>query len=182
MPPAVSGSNSGRMRILERRKMLPARYMDRLRRGLTCPLDPNSGHRRTDAVGPVRATSDSLIDGQLIPVLSDNAIANRPAPPLGRYRNHIARNQSGVAVWGAGRATPFGKSLFNGAVGIIARKASLGGSNAMFDTIIRLTGPVERLAFMAVLSEHNPGLTIVPVETLADLNGLDLDTLSLGRG
>lgn len=53
-----------------------------------------------------------------------------------------------------------------------------GGSDAMFDTIILLTGPVERLSLMIVLSEHNPCLTIVPVETLADLNAL-MQTLSL---
>lgn len=51
----------------------------------------------------------------------------------------------------------------------------------MFDTIILLTGPLERLIFMTVLSEHNPCLTLVPVETLAGLNALDSDTLSRAR-
>jgi methionyl-tRNA formyltransferase len=51
----------------------------------------------------------------------------------------------------------------------------------MFDTIILLTGPVERLGLMTVLSVHNPCLTIAPVETLADLNALDSDTLSRAR-
>jgi len=51
----------------------------------------------------------------------------------------------------------------------------------MFDTVILLSSAVERPIFMAVLSEHNPCLTIVPVETLADLNQLDSDTLSRAR-
>jgi len=51
----------------------------------------------------------------------------------------------------------------------------------MFDTIILLTGAVERPIFMTVLSDHNPHLTIVPVETLADVNALDSDTLSRAR-
>lgn len=51
----------------------------------------------------------------------------------------------------------------------------------MFDTIILLAGPVERLTLMTVFSEHNPCLTIAPVETLAELNAVDSDTLSRAR-
>ncbi|MBU6462955.1 MAG: methionyl-tRNA formyltransferase [Proteobacteria bacterium] len=51
----------------------------------------------------------------------------------------------------------------------------------MFDTIILLTSPIERPIFMTVLSEHNPCLTLIPVETLADLNALERGTLSRAR-
>jgi methionyl-tRNA formyltransferase len=51
----------------------------------------------------------------------------------------------------------------------------------MFDTIILLTSPIERPFFMTVLSEHNPCLMLVPVETLADLNALESETLSRAR-
>jgi methionyl-tRNA formyltransferase len=51
----------------------------------------------------------------------------------------------------------------------------------MFDTIILLSSALERAAFMTVLSTHNPGLTIIPVETLADLNALEPDTLAGAR-
>ena len=37
----------------------------------------------------------------------------------------------------------------------------------MFDTVILLSSALERAIFMTVLSEHNPFLTIIPVETLA---------------
>ena len=51
----------------------------------------------------------------------------------------------------------------------------------MFDTIILLTSNLERSIFASVLSAHNPGLTILPVETLTDLNALDQDTLARAR-
>jgi methionyl-tRNA formyltransferase len=51
----------------------------------------------------------------------------------------------------------------------------------MFNTIILLTGVVGRPLFISVLSAHNPRLTIIPVETLADLNALEPDTLSRAR-
>jgi methionyl-tRNA formyltransferase len=51
----------------------------------------------------------------------------------------------------------------------------------MFDTIILLTSALERSIFMAVLSTHNPSLTILPVETLKDLNALEPATLARAR-
>jgi methionyl-tRNA formyltransferase len=51
----------------------------------------------------------------------------------------------------------------------------------MFDTIILLTSALERSIFTAVLSTHNPCLTILPVETLKDLNALEPDTLARAR-
>jgi len=51
----------------------------------------------------------------------------------------------------------------------------------MFDTIVLLTGPMERPTFMTLLSTHSPSLTIIPVETLADLNALELDALASAR-
>ncbi len=51
----------------------------------------------------------------------------------------------------------------------------------MFDTIILLTGAVERPIFISVLSTHNPHLAIVPVETLADLHALERDMLARAR-
>jgi methionyl-tRNA formyltransferase len=51
----------------------------------------------------------------------------------------------------------------------------------MFDTIVLLTSAVERTIFTSVLSTHNPCLTIIPVETLADLNALEPDTLARSR-
>jgi methionyl-tRNA formyltransferase len=51
----------------------------------------------------------------------------------------------------------------------------------MFDTVILLSSALERAIFMTVLSEHNPFLTIIPVETLADLNALEPDTLATAR-
>ena len=54
-------------------------------------------------------------------------------------------------------------------------------AKAMFDTIILLIGATVRPAFMSVLSAHNPALTIIPVETLAELNALKPDTLARAR-
>jgi methionyl-tRNA formyltransferase len=51
----------------------------------------------------------------------------------------------------------------------------------MFDTIILLIGALERPAFASLLAAHNPGLTIIPVETLAGLNALEPDTLARAR-
>src|SRR6201987_5214339 len=51
----------------------------------------------------------------------------------------------------------------------------------MFDTIILLTSTLERSIFTAVLSTHNPCLTILPVETLKDLNALEPATLARAR-
>jgi methionyl-tRNA formyltransferase len=51
----------------------------------------------------------------------------------------------------------------------------------MFDTVILLSSALERAVFMTVLSEHNPSLTVIPVETLADLNALEPDTLAGAR-
>ena len=51
----------------------------------------------------------------------------------------------------------------------------------MFDTIILLTSAVERPIFTSLLSTHNPCLTIVPAETLADLNALEPNTLTRAR-
>ena len=51
----------------------------------------------------------------------------------------------------------------------------------MFDTIILLTSQLERSIFASVLSAHNPRLTVIPVETLTDLNALTPDTLARAR-
>ncbi len=51
----------------------------------------------------------------------------------------------------------------------------------MFDTIILLTSRSERSIFASVLSAHNPCLTIIPVETLTDLNALAPDILARAR-
>jgi methionyl-tRNA formyltransferase len=51
----------------------------------------------------------------------------------------------------------------------------------MFDTIILMTGAAERPIFTSVLSTHNPCLTIIPVETLAELKALAPDRLARAR-
>jgi methionyl-tRNA formyltransferase len=56
-----------------------------------------------------------------------------------------------------------------------------GEGNAMFDTIILLTGAAVRPIFASVLSAHNPDLTIIPAETPAELNALEPDTLARAR-
>jgi methionyl-tRNA formyltransferase len=63
----------------------------------------------------------------------------------------------------------------------MARERHGGEGHAMFDTIILLIGAAVRPAFMSVLSAHNPDLTIIPVETLAELNALAPDTLARAR-
>jgi methionyl-tRNA formyltransferase len=52
---------------------------------------------------------------------------------------------------------------------------------AMFDTIILLTGPVERTALPGVLSGHNPDLTILTIEQPEELAALDQDVLRRAR-
>jgi hypothetical protein len=54
-------------------------------------------------------------------------------------------------------------------------------SDVMFDTIILLTSRLERSIFASVLFAHNPGLAIIPVETLTDLNALAPHTLARAR-
>jgi methionyl-tRNA formyltransferase len=51
----------------------------------------------------------------------------------------------------------------------------------MFDTVILLTSAVVQPIFLSVLSAHNPHLTIISAETLADLNGIEPDTLARAR-
>jgi methionyl-tRNA formyltransferase len=48
-------------------------------------------------------------------------------------------------------------------------------------TIILLTGPVEQPVLSKVLLGHNPGLTIRPIETSAELSALDPELLSQAR-
>ena len=48
-------------------------------------------------------------------------------------------------------------------------------------TIILLTGPVEQPVLSKVLLGHNPGLTIRPIETMAELAALAPDSLSQAR-
>ena len=54
-------------------------------------------------------------------------------------------------------------------------------SHAMLDTIILLTSAIERPIFTTVLRAHNPGLTITPVATLAELNALESEVLTRAR-
>jgi methionyl-tRNA formyltransferase len=63
----------------------------------------------------------------------------------------------------------------------MARERNCGESNAMFDTVVLLISAAVRPIFMSVLSTHNPDLTIIPVETLAELNALEPDTLARAR-
>jgi methionyl-tRNA formyltransferase len=51
----------------------------------------------------------------------------------------------------------------------------------MFDTIILLSSALERSIFASVLSAHNPGLTILPVEKLTDLSALEANMLARAR-
>jgi methionyl-tRNA formyltransferase len=51
----------------------------------------------------------------------------------------------------------------------------------MFDTIILLSGPAERVALLHVLRGHNPVMRLVPVATAAELAALDCELLSCAR-
>ncbi len=51
----------------------------------------------------------------------------------------------------------------------------------MFDTIILLAGPAERVAPPPVLRGHNPQALVIPVETCAELAALDSDLLARAR-
>jgi methionyl-tRNA formyltransferase len=51
----------------------------------------------------------------------------------------------------------------------------------MFDTVILLTGPAERTVLPSVLLGHNPRLTVMPVETSAELAVLSPDLLRRAR-
>jgi methionyl-tRNA formyltransferase len=51
----------------------------------------------------------------------------------------------------------------------------------MFDTVILLTGAAERAVFPPVLLGHNPILTVMPVETSAELAALSPDLLRRAR-
>jgi len=63
----------------------------------------------------------------------------------------------------------------------MARERDCDESDAMFDTVILLTGAAARPVFASILSAHNPYLTIIPVETPAELNALAPDTLARAR-
>jgi hypothetical protein len=51
----------------------------------------------------------------------------------------------------------------------------------MFDTIILLTGSVEQATLGAALLRHNPHLTLLPAETLEELNAIDPRRLRRAR-
>jgi methionyl-tRNA formyltransferase len=51
----------------------------------------------------------------------------------------------------------------------------------MFDTVILLTGAAERAVLPSVLLGHNPRLTVMPVETSAELAALSPDLLRRAR-
>ncbi|HLI99590.1 MAG TPA: formyltransferase family protein [Bradyrhizobium sp.] len=51
----------------------------------------------------------------------------------------------------------------------------------MFDTVILLTGPAERTTLPAVLHGHNPLLSVVPIETSAELAALSPYVLRRAR-
>jgi hypothetical protein len=51
----------------------------------------------------------------------------------------------------------------------------------MFDTIILLTGPVERAALPAALAGHNPNLTVLPIESADQLAALSGNVLRRAR-
>jgi methionyl-tRNA formyltransferase len=51
----------------------------------------------------------------------------------------------------------------------------------MFDTVILLTGPVERTVLPAALLGHNPALTVLPVERASELADVDADVLARSR-
>jgi methionyl-tRNA formyltransferase len=51
----------------------------------------------------------------------------------------------------------------------------------MFDTIILLTGPIERAVLPAALLGHNPNLTVLPIERADELTALSGDVLRRAR-
>ena len=51
----------------------------------------------------------------------------------------------------------------------------------MFDTVILLSGPIERTVLPAALLEHNPDLTVLPVERASELATLDEGLLKRSR-
>lgn len=51
----------------------------------------------------------------------------------------------------------------------------------MFDTVILLTGPVERTVLPAALAGHNPDLTVLPIERASELAALHQDVLKRSR-
>lgn len=51
----------------------------------------------------------------------------------------------------------------------------------MFDTVILLTGPIERTVLPAALLEHNPDLTVLPVERASELAALGEAVLRRSR-
>jgi methionyl-tRNA formyltransferase len=51
----------------------------------------------------------------------------------------------------------------------------------MFDTVILLTGPVERSALPAALFGHNPALTVLAIEHASELLALSSDVLARAR-
>jgi len=51
----------------------------------------------------------------------------------------------------------------------------------MFDTVILLTGPIERTVLPAALLGHNPALTVLPVERASELADVNADVLARSR-
>ena len=51
----------------------------------------------------------------------------------------------------------------------------------MFDTIVLLSGPAEQAAFPALFNKYNAGLTVVPAQTLADLDAIEPRVLRRAR-
>jgi methionyl-tRNA formyltransferase len=60
-------------------------------------------------------------------------------------------------------------------------RGALSDLEAMFDTVILLAGAAERATLPLALLGHNPLLTVLPVETSADLAALDSDVLPRAR-
>ena len=58
---------------------------------------------------------------------------------------------------------------------------SRGRPDFVFDIIILLTGPVERAALPAVLSGHNPNLSVLTIERADELAALSGDVLRRAR-
>ena len=51
----------------------------------------------------------------------------------------------------------------------------------MFDTVILLTGPIERTVLPSALLGHNPDLTVLPIERASELAALSSDVLARSR-